>query len=345
MRMSEFENKLGETLAQRAEGAPGAEGLADGARTRARRRRTTRIMAGASAAVVAMVAVPVGISVLRVDDGGAEVANQPPAILSEVPSGWRVESYRDVEFAVPPEWGYGALSQYCISSNSNPIVERPGGISTLVACPTAFGYGVLLSAEGSGPDVEDATLYPEGATVRETTVEGVTVTAITADASTAETIIGSAASYPGPDFYGCEAEVAVPALGDMAAGGDFARDDQIAVCRYEIGADGANLLGSEALTGDNIERAWLGLDALQTGAGPNPDPGSCLPSSETEAVLLRSGGEDLAWVHYSGCSTHGVDVGGAVSQLNEQVMWTAISPNAGGFGGGGEVPLPKEFRR
>ncbi|HSV38334.1 MAG TPA: hypothetical protein VLI04_06190 [Nocardioidaceae bacterium] len=342
--MSEFENKLGETLAQRAEVAPSVAGLAEGARTRARRRRTTRIMAGASVAVVAMVAVPVGISALSVDDGGGvQVTNRPS--VAGVPADWRWESWHDVEFAVPPAWGYGPLSQYCISSNSNPIVERPGGFSTQVACPKSFGYGVLVSAEGLAPDAEDATLYPEGATVSAATVEGVTVTAITADAQTAETITGSAASYPGADFYGCEAEVAVPALGDMAAGGDFARDAQIAVCRYEIGADGANLLGSEALTGDNIEKAWLGLDALQTGAGPNPEPGSCLPSSATEAVLLRSGGQDLAWVHYSGCSTHGVDVGGAVSRLNEQVMWTVISPNAGGFVSGGEVPLPKELRR
>jgi hypothetical protein len=109
MTMSEFENKLGETLAQRAEGAPEVAGLAEGARTRHRRRRTTRIMAGAAAAVVAMVGVPFGISALTTDDeGGAQVTNQPPPGVEGVPADWRWESWHDVEYAVPPSWGYGA---------------------------------------------------------------------------------------------------------------------------------------------------------------------------------------------------------------------------------------------
>lgn len=344
--MSDFENRLGETLAQRAESAPGAEGLAEGARSRARRRRTTRIVAGASAAVVAMVGVPFGISMLGSDDNGSvQVTDRPP--VAGVPADWRWESYRDVEFAVPPEWGYGALSQYCISSNSNPVVERPGGVSTEVACETMFGYGVLVGPTEQAPDPSDATLFPAGATVAATTVDGVTVTAITADADTAETIIAVAAAYPGPDFYGCEAEVAVPALGDMPADVDLAtdRNDPIAVCLYEVGIAGPNLITSDSLQGADIEKAWLGIDSLEPGNGPNPSSEDCLASPEYDAVLLRKGHLDLAWVHYSGCTTHGVDVGGEVYKLNEQVMWAAISPSRGGFGTGGEVPLPREFRR
>lgn len=339
--MSEFENKLTEMLADRADGAPGAEGLAEGARLRQRRRRTARVALGAGAVVAAIVAVPVGLGALSVDGGDPPVSTQPLPEPRAVPADWRWESYHDLEFAVPQSWVYGPLSQWCISSNSNPVVERPGGVSTAVACPTPYGYGVLISPADTAPAVTAADA-PEGAALGQVTEAGVTLTVIARSQDVVDAIVGSAASYPGPDFYGCEAETAVPPLGAMPTT-NAEPSGPITVCRYEVGIDGPNLVASELLDGDQAEMARLGIESLEAGEGPNPEPDSCLPSDETQAVLLRSNGQDLLWIHYDGCTAHGVDVGGTVSQLNAQITWTAFGPNWSG-GLGGEVPMPKEPR-
>lgn len=339
--MSEFENRLSEMLTERAAAAPGAEGLAEGARSRQRRRRGARVALGAAAVAAAIVAVPVGLGALSIDDGGGQVATQPTPEVRGLPAGWRWESYRDLEFMVPDTWVYGAISQYCISSNSNPVVERPGGVSTLVACPTPWGLGVLVTTSADAPSLDESDV-PAGAVFDQVTADGVTLTVIAKDQSIVDGIIGSARTYPGADFYGCEAEAGVPELGTMGAA---ATDPSgpISVCRYDVGVTGPNLVASEVLKGDQAEMARLGLGSLEPGQGPDPDPGSCLPSDETQAVLLRANGADLAWIHYDGCTQHGVDLGGEVSRLNAQIMWTALGPNWSG-GLGGEVPMPKEPR-
>jgi len=338
--MSDFENRLTEMLGERADGAPGAEGLAAAARSRQRRRRTTRGVLGAGAVVAAIVAVPVGLGALSIDEGETPVVSQPLPEVRGLPAGWRWESYHDLEFMVPSTWVYGPLSQYCISSNSNPAVERPGGASTEVACPTPLGYGALVST-GAAPDLTAADV-PEGAAFGQVTEGGVTLSVVAKNQGVVDDVLGSARVYPGPDFYGCEAEVGVPALGRMAAGSSDVTGP-ITVCRYEVGVEGPNLVASEVLYDDQADMARLGLESLESGQGPDPDPGSCLPSDETQAVLLRAHGADLTWIHYDGCTSHGVDVGGTVSQLSAQVMWTALGPTWSG-GVGGEIPMPKEGR-
>ncbi|HET7735723.1 MAG TPA: hypothetical protein VFK52_07095 [Nocardioidaceae bacterium] len=339
--MTDFENRVTEMFAERAANAPGAEGLATAAQSRQHRRRTSRAVLGAAAVVAAIVAVPVGLGALGVDEGDGPVATEPLPEPRSVPADWRWESYHDLEFAVPASWRYGSLSQHCISSNSNPVVERPDTLSTLVACPTPWGLGVLVSREGEAPTVTAADV-PEGAAFGQATEAGVTLTVIAESQTLVDDVLGTARAYPGPDFSGCEAQVVVPSLGSMPAGASDA-SGPITVCRYEVGIEGPNLVASETLQGDQADMARLGIESLEPGEGPNPEPDTCLPSDETQAVLLRASGADLAWVHYDGCTTHGVDVGGTVSQLNAQVMWTAFGPNWSG-GVGGEVPMPKEPR-
>lgn len=55
-----------------------------------------------------------------------------------LPDGWRWESYRGVQVAVPAEWGWASgdqrLGQWCVQHEGRePVVGRPG-FSTLVGC-------------------------------------------------------------------------------------------------------------------------------------------------------------------------------------------------------------------
>lgn len=95
--MSDFEDRLGRALGEGAEDAPGAGGLADGARGRAQRRRARRAMAGAAAAVVA-IAIP--IAVVSARSGPTERGTElPPASALALPRvtcgggpSWEVET-------------------------------------------------------------------------------------------------------------------------------------------------------------------------------------------------------------------------------------------------------------
>ncbi len=105
--MSDFESRLRDTLDERAASAPDAIGLADGARRRLRRRRTT--WAVATAAVVAA-AMPLGLSLVGGGAGGGTGPADDPAVDSGLPPGviewgYRAESWHDVTFEVPVEWG------------------------------------------------------------------------------------------------------------------------------------------------------------------------------------------------------------------------------------------------
>ena len=113
--MSDLETRLRDTLSERAGAAPDALGLATGARRRLRRRRTT--WAVAAAAVVAA-GVPVGLSQLAPSsDGGGRIADEPTATSGLPPgvieTGYRAESWHDVTFEVPVDWGYGGTSGWC----------------------------------------------------------------------------------------------------------------------------------------------------------------------------------------------------------------------------------------
>ena len=333
--MSDFENRLTELLSQRADTAPGADDLAAGARVRLRRRRTLRAGAVAAAVVVAAVGVPLGMGALDVDAKDPGVSAPGPQV-STVPAGWRFESYHDVEFAVPPTWSRGSLSDWCSSGGSlkdSTRVERPNTPVNDILCPSS-GYGVRIGAAPENP--------PAGATVLDTKVGGITVSVVAADADVADQVIGSVHAIAAEDFNGCKPKVApVPAIGQMT-GGAVVKQEPVALCRYEFVSDGADLVDSETIDPADYESFWLGFDTAEAGTGPDARPDTCTEWPETQAVLVRSGGQDSAWVHYDGCGGHGVDVGGTTYELNAQVTYWTLP--LGGFGVDGSVPLPKEMR-
>ena len=333
--MSDFEERLSQMLAERADASPAAVGLAEGARARHRRRRALKVGAAGAAVVAAIAAVPLGLGALSIDEG-ADVANQPEPVVSGVPAGWRFESYRNVEFAVPPDWGYGSLEDWCASGGNldKPRVERPGGSVLDILCPSS-AYGVRL---GQAPDNP-----PAGAVVRSATAGGVTLSVVAPDQEIAETVAGSLREIQGTDYYGCDPRKEVPALGEMTGSGNFGQNDPVALCRYEIGVEGANLLSSEGVSEPaDLRSLWLGLNSAEPGTGPDSGPDTCIDWPEGQALLLLSDGKELGWVHYDGCAGHGIDLRGTTYELNAQVMYWAMPRGGSSFDG--SVPLPKELR-
>lgn len=337
--MSDFEQRLSQTLDGRAEHAPGAEGLARAARRRHARRRNAR-MAGAGVAALALaIGVPFALGGLSLGDADPPLAGQGKEPRAHaVPREWRFESYRNVEFAIPPDWGHGSLDDWCAGGGGveeSGRVERPGGAALSIGCPSS-GYGVRVDGEG-------VATPPPGAVVREAEAGGIPIVVVATSEEVADIVAGSLREIPGQDFHSCDPAKAVPPLGAMESSSTLGRGGVVTMCRYELGVEGPNLVDSEGVGEADDESFWLGLESAEKGKGPDSGPRTCTDSPETEAVLVKTGGEDYAWVHYSGCDGHGIDIGGTTYKLNAQVTYWTLP--RGSFAVDGSVPLPKEQRR
>jgi hypothetical protein len=88
--------------------------------------------------LLAVIAIAALLGACSTDD---TLSGPAPTASSEVtkPDGWRWESYRGVEVAVPGDWGttstHQRLSQWCVEPRTDraPAIGRPGA-STMVAC-------------------------------------------------------------------------------------------------------------------------------------------------------------------------------------------------------------------
>jgi hypothetical protein len=342
--MSDFESRVRDALGAGASGAPEAVGLAAAARGRARARRRTTV-AVAAVAVLALVAVPAGVLALR-DSGhsGPGVAKDPTdSPSSVVPDGWRTETWHDLEVQVPDDWGYGALSTWCISADQpgDPVVQRPEGAVEMIACIPASGYGISffdsavvtkLGPEGKAREPGDASL-PEGAWTGFATVDGgAGVAVVAATEELAQQVLDSAVRVDGVDGNGCAPKTAkAPGVGD---------EDAVSVCRY----DAAGLLvQSERLTGRDASDAVAALEAAPADERWHDVP--CPPDSEAGFVRMLTGAGAYD-VYFEGTceDRHGVVGPGGNSYLTMDVLYWAIS--AGWSGGvSADVPLPSELRR
>lgn len=346
--MSDFESRVRDALGAGASGAPEAVGLADAARGRARARRRTTV-AAAAVAVLALVAVPAGVLAVRDsgDSGPGVAKDTTDSPSSVVPDGWRTETWHDLEVQVPDDWGYGALSTWCISADQpgDPVVQRPEGAVEMIACTPASGYGIsffdsavvtMLGPEGKARQPGDASL-PEGAWAGFATVDGgAGVSVVAATRELAQQVLDSAVRVDGVDGNGCAPQAAkAPGVGD---------EDAVSVCRY----DGAGLLvQSERLTGRDASDAVAALEAAPETTYAPPcaeEPGG--DQEQTEFALMVAGDRTytVQWTG-SACPYHGVFVGDDVRRsLTPDVMFWALSP---GWSGGvdGSVPFPPELRR
>jgi hypothetical protein len=136
---------------------------------------------------------------------------------------------------------------------------------------------------------------------------------------------------------GCPVHQDVPGIG--RAGVLAAEDDgPLSVCRYALGVDGPNL--EDAFAGSRVTSD--ALRAAPRGTGPDAGPGTCEDWPEDTAVALVGDAGVVAWIHYAGCSGHGVDLGdGDTRRVTADVMRVVMTP---GWSGGtiGEIPLPDQ---
>lgn len=317
----DFERQVSESLGRAAEGAPGATGLAEGARSRLRRRRRTTVAALAAALVV--VSVPVGIRLTSGGGGDGATVAVDPAGDPAAPE-WRTESWRDATVQVPADWGYGSLSSWCAAPDGEqpvPVVQRPTTIAPTIACLNPFhGYGVqfvdarsiMLTSDEAVPtlvtDVDGGgeSDYPAGAWSGYKVVGGTMVQVVATDEESAMAIYGSIAVLEGPDANGC------PALLGEAEAGDGGAGDAVSLCRY---SDVDELASSRVLSDDDgaalvaaIEEAPDSEVAVDCPAGPR--------------TVLLQGGEYLGAVD----DCRGVLVGGRARQVTDVIRELARMP-------------------
>ncbi len=340
--MTDFEERLSRALRGAADRAPEPGDLSP------RRRHRTAVLLAVAAVLVA-VAVPVGIVryLSGPGSGGSSVATQSPSsatpTTSVIPAGWRAESFHDVTLLVPDTWGHGDI-EGCWE-DGGPRVERPEGVKR--AClRTGWGYGVAFFPPGTDLTVDpvDRQAYSQVVSVGQAEVA-----IVTPDKATGQQIAASIRVYQGQDPNGCPARVNAPSLG-AASPGAFADFEvgSASVCWYGVtnttsGQLQGELLDSERLSEGQTGRAIAALTSAPAGT-TDPLTGSCLSSGSKEQYfgLILYYGQHV-WVHYDGCTAHGIDGAGPTKQLTEQVMYWALLPGWTGAVGA-EVPLPARLR-
>jgi len=197
--MSDFESRVHEALGTGAERAPHPVGLADGARRRLRRRRV--VTSAVVATVVALAAVPVGIALLGDDAPSRHGDDLVATDLPSIPDGWQWVSWHDVQVAVPGEWDSGSISQWCVSGDDGDgVVDNGEGVSTMVACSPAVGYGVRFF-----PGVAKEPLVDHRGVAKRLPLGGNTVDVVAPDQETLDTIVGTARVFAEADSRGCAA--------------------------------------------------------------------------------------------------------------------------------------------
>jgi hypothetical protein len=293
------------------------------------------VVRGCAALLVALAALGSSCGV-RTEAGGPRVDGGEDRVSADVlPAGWRWESYRDVEVAVPADWGHDNGSQrvyqWCIwEGPTHPAVGRPG-VTTMVGCMKArevphpstlvdrLGTFVAF-ATALGPAVQQQTTEGDRTTVRVGMVEVLvqaepalrrrivdTIRQITVDAN------GCAVSNPISQAPGRRPH---PAVDVTQLSGVRA----VSACKYSLqdrlGDDrltGPTLLSSLRLEGAAAVQAIAVTATAPLGGGPD-NPAQCLPevSYGDEAIVLTvtsDQGTSVIYLRYSGCDHNGFDDG------------------------------------
>ncbi len=323
--MTDFESRLRDSLHDRAEDAPGATGLADGARRRLRRRRTTIAGAGVLAGLV----VVAPFLFMRGEPEGPGIAtdpSSPSATTSATDDGLRTESWHDVTFEVPDDWGYGGTSAWCATGRSpedtKPTVGRPSDMVPLILCDPGQGYGVTIGSSAAASLVYDSghvwrydtqgvdtAVYPDGAWLSYWYDDATVVTIVTPDRALTEQVLGSVRRIDGVDANGC-----APTLGEAEAGLSDGTDST-SLCRYdeEEGLDWSRRLSSEESTqlGDAVQAAPMRTDAGQCGSQDVPIPST---------VVLTGGSYTATVITDASCQAgNGYFLSGVVRELTDEI--------------------------
>lgn len=329
--MSDVEARLRAVLLERADDAPDAIGLAHGARQRLRRRRTTRAVL---AAAVLAAAVPLGLGQLSPRSGGQtdgrpDAADEPTATSEMAPGvterGHRAESWHDVTFEVPVEWGYDSTAAWCADSGTldgaPPVITRPDTISRMILCPTD-GYGVTVGpADAYDPvhpsghvwqyesDGVDQPTYPDGAWLGAWYDDGTVVTVATPDPDATRRIVDSVRRFTGADPNGCPAR-----LGEAEASAGDDSNDSLSICRY--GPDDL-LAASRRLVGPDMQEAETAI--LSTPVRRTAGPDCPTEPDLSRTALLENGTYIATAVTDADCDGwNGIFMSGAEREVTEE---------------------------
>lgn len=301
-----------------------------------------------------------------VADGGSDDPPRPPASTAAptsepaadspaLPDGWRWESYRNLELAVPADWSYsgGGITSWCAATgrdNRLPGVGRPGPVLG-IACPQAEpgepDPGSLLRNGGTYVNFSSAeeNLKDEGDRI--VLRRGDLAVVIQAPPQLRDQIAATVHTNSDTDAAGCSLEhplgedrtwrpptVAVESLTDV---------ERVASCKYSLprggvpdeGEDGSgpDLISSLVIEGAAAQDSITGVASAPVGGGPN-SPQNCSEDSSygDEAIALvvtRTSGDIVTIVlRYDGCVAAGFDDGTEVRTLTRDAVTPFIAgPN------------------
>jgi hypothetical protein len=308
--MTDFESRVRETLKAGSEGAPPPVGLAEGARQRWRKRRRTTAAVAATAVVLA--AVPVGIAVLG-DEGSParKDGNVTASGLPEIPSGWRWESWRNVQIAVPGSWEPGAASQWCVGdAPAAGTVDRGEGFSTLVACSPGLSSSVSFR-EG----IAKHPLVDIKGVGRRLTFDGSTVDVVAPDQETLDAIVASANEIVDTDSRGC-----APAIQDLTESPSADASGPLTVCRYVTlpGNSDAYQLAESRDLDDEESSGWLA--ALDAAPAVSESGNACDYDGGAEAMLVSSDDGLVAFIEADPCGGGFVQTGDGEKAVSSDLL-------------------------
>jgi hypothetical protein len=280
---------------------------------------------------------------------GSHGSTHPPAPPvaddSPLPNGWKWESFRDVELAVPSPWAdqnstSQLTTQWCIRSRNDhperlrPEVGRPGA-STLVGCALDDpDVGYLIANAGKFVAFEDAPKAHAGTTHRGdrtiVTVGGVRVL-VQLEPRVAARVIATI-HVVAADSNGCRPAHPIstdpsrrprPAIAVAELRGVTA----VSACRYTLREPLApdevtGLFSSIRLDGAPAARSIARIAGSQLGSGPNT-PQNCARAGRfgDDAIVLlitSDAGMSQVFLRYSGCVLHGFDDGTSYRTLTKE---------------------------
>ncbi|KHL15059.1 hypothetical protein CLV56_1685 [Mumia flava] len=284
-----------------------------------------------AACAVVLAACGVGGDRGEMDGARASTSTSAPA-AGDLPDGWRWETYRSVQVAVPDTFGWGngtqRLGQWCVDRGGRgPIVGRPG-VSTLVGCVGTEASPPAETVHANTGTVVAFAPAPEGTSDgigrlgdRVTVVTGGVEVVVQAPAGLRERIAATLRTVE-HDANGCP--VLDPVVDDPGRRPDEAHDlarlsgiTAVASCLYDHrGRRDGGLASSVRLDGPE---AATTVEAIATAPVAGDDPPRCGARRLGEStVVLRIDsalGESVAYLRYAGCARNGVDDGVAVRAL------------------------------
>ncbi len=268
----------------------------------------------------------------------------PPASASQsLPSGFRWESFRNLQVGVPDDWGYGTSdSPWCLRKDSEkPFVGRPGAVA-LVGCSdpnesdgidpaTAietggeFAWFSFDKKESAAQGISDPVRAGDRATVK----AGGTTLSVQAPAALREKILGTVHTIS-TDQNGCP--VKAPFTGDPRwrpsgpAVTSVTGVKSIAACNYS----GAWLTSSVVVRGEKAVAAMEAIADAPVGGGPNSPADQCVPDDlvamEQFVLQVEANAPAEIGVRYGGCFHRGIDDGTTLRKLTR----AAVQPFVGG---------------